>query len=201
MHIYTQNTNARPLSFCTSSCSLFIHLGQEERRKSWLLHWVDFTVQTVAFRQLNPAAGNLTRLVSTWLDCVTTLPIFCCCFSKIPHFSRSFKLCVSKDQFAVPSNDWNGPNSTGQYRMITSLKSVCVLFQSEFHQNQPPFPNLTAWTCFQHVRQRAAASVWAAQKWHVWTNWLYGNKNLQRRLNQSDQWNLQARRFLVCPPR
>lgn len=56
-------------------------------------------------------------------------------------------------------------------QFIPSLKSVCVLFQSGHHQNQPSFPNFTAWTCFQNALQTAAAaaaaSMRAAQRWET----------------------------------
>lgn len=48
-----------PVLLHTKLYSLFTHLGRGEKKK--LLHYVNFTVQTAVFRQLNPAAGNLIQ--------------------------------------------------------------------------------------------------------------------------------------------
>lgn len=61
-HINTgiHTVHGTPVFLHTKLYSLFTHLGRREEKKK-LIHYVDFTVQTAVFRQLNPAVGNLIQ--------------------------------------------------------------------------------------------------------------------------------------------
>lgn len=67
VHIYIYTQKYRH-TYCTWYPCLFAHLTvftvytfRRREEKIKLLHYVDFTVQTAVFRQLNPAAGNLIQ--------------------------------------------------------------------------------------------------------------------------------------------